>query len=183
MVVLRRGEKEETAGAFDLGRGRRQSVRPLSYNGGPSLGCARESGIHVLAVKERQKERDRQIERAAERASEHERERERREAERREKERAARQRTAQRMTRTGGSGWLKWKREKRMKRRKIVKRYPGVQRGAEGTRGIRSTIHRAVALALAWRSATPLPRGGGTRTHTHAYTRVRARIIGFAINK
>lgn len=60
LVVLRRGGKEEAAaGAFDLGRGRRQSVRPLSYNGGPSLGCARararESGIHVLAEKERER--------------------------------------------------------------------------------------------------------------------------------
>lgn len=64
LVVLRRGGKEEAAGAFDLGRGRRQSVRPLSCNGGPSLGCARESGVHVLVE-----------------------ERERREAERREKER------------------------------------------------------------------------------------------------
>lgn len=62
--MLRRGGKEEAAGAFDLGRGRRQSVRPLSYNGGPSLGCARESGVRVLVE-----------------------ERERREAERREKER------------------------------------------------------------------------------------------------
>lgn len=31
LVVLGRGGKEEAAGAFDLGRGRRQSVRPLSY--------------------------------------------------------------------------------------------------------------------------------------------------------
>jgi len=56
-----------------------------------------------------------------------------------------------------------------------------VVRGAEGTRGIRSTIHRAVALALAWRSTTPLFCGGGI--HTHAYMHTRARIIGFAINK
>lgn len=68
--MLRRGGKEEAAGAFDLGRGRRQSVRPLSYNGGPSFGCARESGVHVL-VEERDAKRKggRKSEKERERAS------------------------------------------------------------------------------------------------------------------
>lgn len=37
-------------------------------------------------------------------------------------------------------------------------------------RGIRSTIHRAVALAPARRFATPLPRSRHTHTNTHVYT-------------
>jgi len=40
--------KEEVVGAFDLSRRRRQSVRPLSYNGEPSHGCVSESGDRAL---------------------------------------------------------------------------------------------------------------------------------------
>lgn len=47
-VVLRRGGKEEAVGAFDLGRGRRQSVRPLSFNSELSRGRVSESGDRVF---------------------------------------------------------------------------------------------------------------------------------------
>lgn len=106
-----------------------------------------------------------------------ERERGRREAERREKERAAAAaKDRVKNEEDGRTGVAEVKeREGWMKRRKIVSGTAArKERGGGGPRGIRSTIHRiAVALALAWRSATPLPRGGGTDTHTHAYTLTR----------
>lgn len=86
LVVLWRGGKEEAAGAFDLSRGRRQSVRPLSYNGGPSLGCARARARHPCVSREGEKQKGGGGVREGGRLNE--RERERREAERREKERA-----------------------------------------------------------------------------------------------
>lgn len=67
MVVLRRGGKEEAAGAFDLGRGRRQSVRPLSYNGG-TVPWVRARERHPCV----EVEKERAMERKGERASESE---------------------------------------------------------------------------------------------------------------
>jgi len=86
-----------------------------------------------------------------------------------------RQKTAQRARRIEGIGVAEVK--EREVDEKEEDRIPVMERGFEGARGIRSTIHRVVALALAWRFATPLPRGGAVvSTHTtHTHTRVHAR--------
>lgn len=134
---------------------------------GPSLGCARERGIHVL--RSRRKERARA--------------RERRKAERREKERAGRAKDRAKHERDRMTGVAEGRRERKdEKKRDRESGYPGVDRaGTEGGgRSMRDPFHDSSCCcarsSMALRHATPSWRW---YPHMHA----RSHIIGFAINK
>lgn len=136
--MLRRGGKEEAAGAFDLGRGRRQSVRPLSYNGG-TVPWVRARVRHPCVEVEKERAMERKGERASERASE--------KAERREKERAGRAKDRAKRERNRMTEVAEGRRERKdEKKRDRESGYPGVDGGTKGGKEHEGSVPRFIVL-------------------------------------
>lgn len=109
---------------------------------GPSLGCARESGVHVLRSRRKERWRGRVSERASGR------ERERREAERREKERAGRAKDRAERERNRITGVAEGRRERKdEKKRDRESGYPGEDWGGrKGGKEHEGSVPRFIVL-------------------------------------